>query len=204
MSLSSRSVIALLVLGISLGACDKRSAPAGQVGEGTSAQSGSGEVPAAPEAKAPAYRIDRSKAGSPLPTDAFADEKGQKTSLARFRGHPLLVNLWATWCAPCVAELPQLDALAGKAAGAKSGLAVVAVSQDSQEAKKVLAFFDGKGFRHIRPWLDPDNALGLRYGTGILPTSVLYDAKGREVARIIGAPDWTGPEAQALLRQAGA
>lgn len=224
MSLSSRPVIALILLGLSLGACDKQSAQreqanaatSGEVpeggeatpgGEATSGEVSSGEVAsgeatsdgaAAPAAKA--YHIDRSKAGAPMPHLAFADAAGKTVTLDSFRGHPVLVNLWATWCAPCVAELPQLDRLAGDYAA--RGLTVLTVSQDSGAPQTVLSFFKAKGYRHIRPWLDPDNVLGLHYGTNVLPTSLLYDAKGLEVARIVGAPDWTGAETKALLADA--
>lgn len=205
MSLSSRSVMALLLLGISLGACDRRSAPAGQDGTGqlTAGEATGGEAPATGSGaeKAP-YRIDRSKAGLPMPDAAFADADGQAATLARFRGRPVLVNLWATWCAPCVAELPQLDALAAQNAGKRNGLVVAAISQDSTPPEKVVAFLKSKGIRSLHPWVDPDNNLSLHYGGNILPTSILYDADGREVARIVGAPDWTSAEARALLAAA--
>jgi len=146
------------------------------------------------------YVIDRSKAGEGLPDFVFSDEKAQDVTLARFAGKPVLINLWATWCAPCVAEMPQLDRIAG--AYAKNGLQVLTISQDSMGADKVLPFFNAKGFRHIKPWLDPENQFGFHYATGLLPTSVLYNAEGKEVARVSGALDWEGPEARTLLEEA--
>ncbi len=208
MSISSRSLIVLLLMGVSLAACDKRSAPSGQdnaatSGEVTSGEATSGEVaPGGKEGKAPAYAIDRSKAGTALPDFIFRDDEGKDVTLAAFKGKPILVNLWATWCAPCVAEMPQLDRIAGEYAA--QGLQVLAISQDMGGADKVLPFFAKKGFTHIRAWLDPENQFGLHYATGLLPTSVLYDADGKEVARVTGALDWEGAEARKLIADATA
>jgi len=189
-----------------LGGCDKRSAQNEQAnaagpGAATPGEVTSGEVaPGTASGETKRYPIDRSKAGSPLPDFVFSDEKAQDVTLQRFEGHPILINLWATWCAPCVAEMPQLDRVAGNYA--KGGLKVLTISQDSMGADKVLPFFNAKGFRHIKPWLDPENQFGFHYGTGLLPTSVLYDAQGREVARVTGALDWEGEEAKALIEEA--
>ena len=98
----------------------------------------------------------------------------QELQLASLKGKPVLINLWATWCGPCVLEMPMLDQLAG-ADGSK--LRVVTISQDLQGAAKVVPFFASHKFAHLEPWLDPDNTLGDHYATGILPTTVLYDAQ---------------------------
>jgi len=112
-------------------------------------------------------------------------------------GKPTLINLWATWCAPCVKELPTLDALA-----TKGQLRVLTVSQDSGDAAKVGQFLKDKGVARLEPWLDPDNDMSFHYATGTLPTSVLYDAQGREVWRFVGENDWSSPAAAALLAEA--
>lgn len=195
MFFSSRPVIALLLIGMSLGGCDRQSASKEQANAVTS-----GEVSGATGSeKAAPYSIDRSKAGSDLPDYAFKDASGKALTLDHFKGKPILVNLWATWCAPCVKELPQLDRIAG--AYAKSGLQVVPISQDTQEADKVSAFFKVKGFKHLQTWFDPDNNFGFGFGGAALPISVLYSSGGKEIARIIGAPDWEGDEMRALLEE---
>ena len=129
-----------------------------------------------------------------MPDFALSDPAGKKLTSADLKGKPVLINLWATWCGPCVLEMPMLDQLA---AGGK--LRVVTVSEDLQGAEKVVPFFATRTFAHLEPWLDPENALGDHYRTGILPTTVLYDKDGREVWRMIGGHDWTGPRTTAML-----
>ncbi len=144
--------------------------------------------------------IDRSHAGDLLPAVALADPAGEALNTGALAGAPVLLNLWATWCAPCVEEMPLLDALAGDYEGR---LRVVVASQDLQGAEKVVPFFARANFAHLEPWLDRENALsGALGGDGVLPTTVLYDASGREVARVVGGFDWQSPEATALVDEA--
>ena len=158
----------------------------------------------APEADAPAQasvepgEADRSRAGTPAPDVAFEDPEGQPVRLSDFRGKPLLVNLWATWCAPCVAEMPTLDALAGREEGR---LQLLTISEDLKGRDKVEAFLGERRFRHLEGWLDPQMELMTAMGVATLPTTILYDAQGREVWRVTGAEDWTGEEAAALLSE---
>lgn len=196
MLFSSRPVIALLLLGVSLGGCDRQSAPKEQANAATSGEVSGG----ASSDKAAPYTIDRSKAGNDLPDYAFKDATGKTLTLEQFKGKPILVNLWATWCAPCIKELPQLDRIAGTYAN--NGLMVVPISQDTMEAAKVSAFFKGKSFTQLQTWFDPDNNFGFGFGGAALPTSVLYSSEGKEIARIIGAPDWESAEMRALLEEA--
>jgi thiol-disulfide isomerase/thioredoxin len=156
----------------------------------------------APEAKAvaPAGEADRSRRGAPAPGTPFEDPEGQPVSLADFRGKPLLLNLWATWCAPCVAEMPTLDALAFREEGK---LQVLTVSEDLDGREKVEAFLAERRFRDLDSWLDPKMELMAALGVTTLPTTILFDAEGREVWRVTGGEDWMGEEARALLAEAG-
>jgi thiol-disulfide isomerase/thioredoxin len=146
-----------------------------------------------------APKIDRTHKGSPAPTAEFQDPDGAPVSFAVFEGKPLLVNFWATWCTPCVAEMPTLDALAG---GMKDRLQVVTLSQDQDGRAKVEAFFNQHRFKTIEPYLDPQMEMTGALQLNALPTTILYDAKGREIWRSVGPEDWQSARAKALLNEA--
>lgn len=188
--------LSLAVAALSISGCDREKPADRQGAEGAKSAQKAG-------AEAKGYSVDRSRAGTPAPTATFASaddaQDGPRTSLADFRGTPVLLNLWATWCVPCLTEMPTLDALAGRTRGR---LAVVAVAQDLKGAEVVRPWFTDAGLQHLDAWIDPDNALLDDAGTP-LPTTILYDAAGREVLRVIGPLDWNGAEAAALLREAG-
>jgi thiol-disulfide isomerase/thioredoxin len=152
-----------------------------------------------PKEASPTGRLDRSNAGKAAPATKFEDPDGAPASLADFRGKPVLVNLWATWCAPCVAEMPTLDRLAGREG---ERLHVLTISQDLDGREKVEAFFARQGYRHLETWLDPQMALMSELRANILPTTILYDARGREQWRVIGMEDWESGRAALLLREA--
>ena len=157
----------------------------------------------APAAEAgPQKGVDRSHKGQPAPDVSFNDPDGDETRLAEFSGKPTLVNLWATWCAPCVKELPTLSRLA-QAHEKDGALQVVAISQDSGPHPSVVAFLQSKA-PELQPYQDSKMALSGKLGAEVLPTSILFDANGREVWRYVGDLDWTSPEAARLLSEAGA
>ena len=140
--------------------------------------------------------VDRSQRGKPLPAFTLSDPAGKTLVLPEQTGKPLLINLWATWCAPCVAELPTLEALA-----AKGQVRVLTVSQDMSDPAKVTQFLAERGGPSLEPWLDPENDLSFHYGSGTLPTTIYYDAQGREVWRFVGEQDWAGEDAAKLLAE---
>lgn len=154
---------------------------------------------AGPKESAPTGRLDRSRAGKAASATGFEDPDGQPVSLAEFRGRPLLVNLWATWCAPCVAEMPTLDALAAREG---DRLRVLTVSQDLDGRDKVEAFFAKQGYRNLETWLDPQMALMEALKVDTLPTTILYDPEGREVWRVVGMEDWESGRAALRLKEA--
>ena len=140
--------------------------------------------------------IDRSHKGEPLPDLTFKDPAGHTLRLPAQTGRPLLVNLWATWCAPCVAELPTLDALA-----ARQQPRVITLSQDMGDGAAVASFLKGKGLTHLTPWLDPEATAAARYGGGSLPMTIYYDTSGHELWRWNGGNEWTSPAAARLLAE---
>jgi thiol-disulfide isomerase/thioredoxin len=159
-----------------------------------------GQPAAAPAKGALTGTIDRSHAGDPVPAVTLVSPAGKAINTGAPLGKPILLNLWATWCAPCVEEMPTLDALAGDYVGK---LRVLTASQDLEGAAKVVPFFKDKKFAHLEPWLDRETALSTALGgEGVLPTTVLYDASGHEVARVVGGFDWQSAEAKALVDEA--
>lgn len=190
-----RTVIAFLLPAMLLGplsACDRQSGDAEQENaQGPATQKG--------DESGFSFTIDRSHAGKAAPAFVFEGPDGGDVTLDDFAGKPLLVNLWATWCGPCVVEMPELDALAVER---KGKLQVVVISQDSEGRAKVAPFFKQRKFSALQPYLDPESQFSFHYGSGVLPTTVLYSAEGKEVARVIGAMDWRGKKASALIAEA--
>lgn len=158
-----------------------------------------GEAPAQPveTAKAATGTVVRSFAGTPLPAMQFSDAAGKVLDLDAQDG-PVLINLWATWCGPCVVEMPQLDALAGELDGE---VRVITISQDLRGAEVVTPFFAQRQFVRLEPWLDPDAQLSAQFSPeGQLPLTILFDAKGKEVLRVAGGYEWDSSAAIAEIR----
>ncbi|HMC91064.1 MAG TPA: TlpA disulfide reductase family protein [Allosphingosinicella sp.] len=157
-----------------------------------------GSVAAATPTSAPtAGKVDRSHAGHEAPDTDFQDPDGDPTSLAELGGKPALVNFWATWCAPCKKELPTLDALAAEQ-GDK--LQVVTIAED--DAAKAATYLAQAKFAKLEGWADPKLGLTDALKIADLPTTILFDAKGKEVWRVRGELDWKGAQAKALVAEA--
>ena len=185
-------LILLIAVAVGLAGCEAETPKAP---EGRRAETAPGT---AAEAEQASGQLDRSHAGKAAPDALFQDPEGETASIRHFRGRPVLVNLWATWCAPCIAEMPTLDALAER----ESGIEVLTISQDLNGKEKVDAFFEKRNFRMIEPYLDSELTLMTELGITTLPTTILYDAEGREVWRMTGMEDWTGPRAARLIAEA--
>ncbi len=133
------------------------------------------------------------------PLGTVEDEKGGKVDLgAMLKGKVVLLNLWATWCAPCVVELPTLDALQRELGG--GDFEVVAVSVDRRGMDVVGPFWKERGYRHLAIRLDPGGKLMRDFGTIGLPTSYLIARDGTVAGYLEGHGDWASPEAQQLVR----
>lgn len=188
-----RALPVLLSTTLVLAACD--SAPA-EDAQPESAEASNAAAPAPPPLPG---KIVRVQAGSTIPALTVTDPEGNTLDLANI-GQPVLLNLWATWCAPCKVEMPLLDNLAAELEGE---LRVLTVSQDIQGAEKVVPFFEAEGFKNLEPWLDTETELGVQLADGgLLPTTVLYDADGVEVFRVAGDYAWDSEEAIAQIREA--
>jgi thiol-disulfide isomerase/thioredoxin len=187
-----RTILSLVFVVAILGGCDRQNASAPQGDDGS-------RTAEAPAKARPAGGVDRSHAGTPLIDVGVRDPDGDTVPLMSVRkgGKPLLVNLWATWCAPCIKELPTLDALADRPGAPQ----VVALSQDSGDQGKVSAFLTQRKLG-LEPFQDPEMEAMSALGAQVLPTTVLYGSDGKEVWRYSGDLDWTGPEAAKLLAEA--
>ena len=134
-----------------------------------------------------------------LPEIRFVDAGDRNLSLADFRGKVVLLNLWATWCVPCRKEMPSLDRLQGQLGG--DDFTVLALSIDRAGLPTVKRFYEEFGLQHIGLYLDVSGAASRAFGAPGLPTTLLIDRAGREVARKVGPAEWDSPEMLALVGQ---
>ncbi len=139
----------------------------------------------------------------PAPGVAFQAADGTARTLGAFKGRPLLVNLWATWCPPCVAELPSLSALAHTLFS--EGMVVLPISSDRGGAEAVEAFYTAHEIHDLPVLLDHDAALMHAFGARGLPSTYVIDREGNIVGMEEGGMDWNRPGvAEAVRRLAGA
>jgi thiol-disulfide isomerase/thioredoxin len=129
----------------------------------------------------------------PVPPVQWYDENGRVMTMEKYRGKVVLLNVWATWCAPCVHEMPSLDKLQRRYK--KAGLEVVAVASQQTPAE-INQFFIKHRIRHLDIYVDPTQSVGKGYKTRTLPTSYLISRKGEVVAMLDGAEDWFSSAAQ--------
>jgi thiol-disulfide isomerase/thioredoxin len=133
----------------------------------------------------------------PAPAISFVDLAGNPVSLSAFVGKIILVNLWATWCQPCVREMPSLERVQSRL-GDK--IAVVAISEDRGGSKTVEPFIDKLGLKSVKIYLDPKSAVERAFKVQGLPTSFLIDREGRILGRVEGAAEWDSPELLEVLK----
>ncbi len=133
------------------------------------------------------------------PAIAFTDASGRKLGLADFHGHGVVLNVWATWCGPCVDELPTLASLAPKLQPA--GILVLPVSIDIQGAAVVQPFYASHGITGLPILLDPDGTVMDRLESQGIPITVIINPAGRMVARLDGAADWDTAGCVAMIQQ---
>ncbi|TNE57186.1 MAG: TlpA family protein disulfide reductase [Alphaproteobacteria bacterium] len=131
------------------------------------------------------------------PQTVFQDEAGEKISLADFKGRVLLVNLWATWCAPCVEELPALDRL--KQALSGTAVEVLAISLDADGVGVVREFYDAHGIGHLDLLNDESMAFYTEVEARGLPITLIILPDGKVLGRLTGTADWDAPAVQNFL-----
>jgi thiol-disulfide isomerase/thioredoxin len=109
----------------------------------------------------------------------------------------VFLNFWATWCAPCLKEMPSIDRLAAAMEG--EDFAVVALATDRGSAERPRAWFDANGIETLRLYHDPKGALPREAGVTGIPMTLLLDRQGREIARFLGDAEWDSDEAKAII-----
>ena len=134
----------------------------------------------------------------PAPATGFLDAGGETISLEAFAGRVVLLNFWATWCAPCIRELPTMARLQTELG--PEGLSVVALSQDRGGLSVVRPFLEQLGVGVLEAYVDQKGALARDFGLVGLPTTYLLDAKGRIVGGLEGPAEWDSPDAKTLIR----
>lgn len=134
----------------------------------------------------------------PAPQTPFLVGDGREVALADFRGSVMLVNFWATWCSPCVRELPSLDRLQARLGG--EGLLVLAINQDRRGSEVAGPFLKKLGVNQLVVFLDDRMRLGRALGVRGLPWSFLIDRDGNVIGELAGYAKWDTPEGLALIR----
>jgi thiol-disulfide isomerase/thioredoxin len=120
--------------------------------------------------------------------------------LGDYKGKVVLLNFWATWCAPCVKEMPSLDKL--QAEMGKDKFVVIPLSLDGPSKPKVAPFYKDKNLANLGIYFDKSKKVQQALDVSVLPTSILIDAQGREIGRLQGDADWDKPESIALMKAA--
>lgn len=145
--------------------------------------------------KIPGFRLILNK--PKVPDTVFFDAKNKQTSLRKFDGNALLINFWATWCTPCVREMPALNTIAREFKDAR--LKVVAIASGQQVGKDPAAFLKEHELDALALYKDPHASLMTLFDTRILPTTLLADRSGRILGGVMGEADWNSKEARAVL-----
>jgi thiol-disulfide isomerase/thioredoxin len=134
----------------------------------------------------------------PVPETAFFDAAGKETRLAEYEGRIVLVNFWATWCAPCIRELPSLDRL--QAEMGSEDFVVLTISEDRGGAEVAGPFLEKHGWKNLPAAVDKQMALSRAFKLRGMPSTYLIDRESRVVGFLTGPAEWDSEEAKALIR----
>lgn len=133
----------------------------------------------------------------PVPEITFQDAKDQPRSLKEWSGKLIVLNFWATWCAPCIKEMPSLDRLGASVDPNK--VVVLALSQDRAGREKAQEFYDKIGMKHLPLLIDKTSKSSRDFKLRGLPTTILISPDGRELGRLEGTAEWDEAPARALI-----
>jgi len=136
---------------------------------------------------------------NPLPEVEFFDAKDTLHTLAEYRSHGVVLNFWATWCAPCVREMLALERASAALSG--SGIDVITLSEDRGGAKVITPFFERLGLRNLPVFVDLRGKVLRALKINGLPTTLLIDARGLEVGRVVGVAEWDSSDVLEFLHR---
>ena len=134
----------------------------------------------------------------PVSDEVFSDPSGAELTLTAFQGKHVLVNFWATWCAPCRKEMPQLAELQAEFGGDTFEVVTIATGRNPLPA--IDRFFEEVGVENLPKFLDPRSKLARDSGVFGLPITLILDPDGQEIARMRGDAEWNGDSAKAVIR----
>jgi thiol-disulfide isomerase/thioredoxin len=154
--------------------------------------------PAEAQALGSLSALTRLPPGATLPAIQFFTPENQPRTLAHYRGKGVVLNLWASWCGPCVAELPTLNRLAGLLA--VEDIVVLPVSSDAGGAAPVRSFYDSHNIDKLPVLLDPGGAILQAWHVPGIPLTVIFDRSGQPRAKLLGAANWGTPEAVSAVK----
>jgi thiol-disulfide isomerase/thioredoxin len=132
----------------------------------------------------------------PAPATTLTDADGKTVDLSDWKGKPVIVNLWATWCEPCLREMPSLERLRSRFG---DRIEVLAVSEDRGGSKIVEPFIAKLGLKAVKVYLDPKSEVGHAFAVRGLPTSIVIDREGKVIGRVEGGAEWDSPKILAVL-----
>ena len=155
-------------------------------------------APVAAAAQDPTQHFLRHDQPMTMPEIRFEDDRGRAVTLANFKGKVVLLSIWATWCGPCRREMPTLDRLQAQLGG--PDFEVVALSIDRQGIKVIEQFYKELKINHLAMYVDTSGKVVRDLNVRGLPTSLLIDRSGRELAWMIGPADWDSPVSIAFIR----
>jgi thiol-disulfide isomerase/thioredoxin len=191
------ALVALIIIGIAIVASRPTPQAPTQTAE-TVAEKPADSAAVAPTDAAHADTIELYDTPRPAPTTVFKDAEDADVTLAKFSGKVLVVNFWATWCAPCVKEMPTLDALEAKLGG--PAFEVVAIAQDREGAKVAKPFAEKNQWKNLDFYTEAGGKFMRESRLNGLPTSLIIDKSGQEVGRVEGELDWASPGVEQVLR----
>ncbi|MDX2223409.1 MAG: TlpA disulfide reductase family protein [Rhodospirillaceae bacterium] len=157
------------------------------------------QAAAPPAAANPAAKLVWHEVREPVAATVFQGRDGTGRTLADFAGQVLVVNFWATWCAPCIKEMPTLKALHERLGG--PDFQVLAISQDREGMTVAAPFMETNGWTALPLFAEPDARFARDAKLRGLPTTIVVDRQGREAARLEGTIEWDAPEVVAALQR---